>query len=175
MEIATPRLNCEPVQFNNGLRRVEVIGQSFKHGNRQSPIAGLRGRDRLAEAVERLRGLLGCGPRPVDRLAIVGHQHLEADHVAGPFGAQVANGDEVAERLRHFLPFDLQETVVHPGLRHDGRMECAARLGDLVLMMRKHEIDAAAMDVEGLAEVLPGHGRAFDMPAGPTLDGDPGW
>ena len=55
---------------------------------------------------------------------------------------------------------------MHPDLRHDGRAVGAARLRDLVLMMRKDEVDAAAMDVEGLAEMRRRHGRAFDMPAG---------
>ena len=47
-------------------------------------------------------------------------------------------------------------------------MEGAARLGDLVLMVGKYEIDAAAVNVERLAEMLPRHRGAFDMPAGPA-------
>src|SRR3990170_7339187 len=78
---------------------------------------------------------------------------------------QLMDGDEVAEALRHLLPLDLEEAVMHPDLRHHFRPMRAARLGDLVLMMRKHEVDAAAMNVEGLAEMRRRHGRALDMPA----------
>src|SRR5581483_1616289 len=40
---------------------------------------------------------------------------------------------------------------------------------DLVLVMRKLQVHAAAMDVEWLAEQRGAHGRAFDMPARPSL------
>src|SRR5712671_6112792 len=39
-------------------------------------------------------------------------------------------------------------------------------LGDFVFVMGEGEVDAAGMDVDGFAEVLHGHGGAFDMPAG---------
>ncbi len=55
---------------------------------------------------------------------------------------------------------------MHPHLRHHIGAEGATRLGDFVLMMREDEIDAAAMDVERLAQMPPGHGGALDMPAG---------
>ncbi len=44
----------------------------------------------------------------------------------------------------------------------------AFALGDLVFVMGKHQIDAAAMDVERLAQIFLRHGRAFDVPAGPA-------
>src|SRR4051812_3261092 len=53
-------------------------------------------------------------------------------------------------------------------------MEGAPRLCDLVLVVRKHEIDTATMDVECFAEVLPTHRGAFDMPAGAPGRGDTG-
>src|ERR1700730_11063492 len=85
---------------------------------------------------------------------------------------QLPNGDEVAEALRHLLAFDLQEAVVHPEIRHQAGMEGATRLRDLVLVVRKSEINAAAVDVEDFAEMLPRHRRAFDVPAGPARRGD---
>src|SRR5271157_3284581 len=39
------------------------------------------------------------------------------------------------------------------------------RLRDLVLVMRKDEIDAAGVDIQRLAEVLDGHHGALDVPA----------
>src|SRR5262245_20218679 len=41
-------------------------------------------------------------------------------------------------------------------------------LGNLVLMMRKDEIDCAAVDIECFAEVLHCHCGALQMPAGPA-------
>src|SRR3546814_17863560 len=38
--------------------------------------------------------------------------------------------------------------------------------GDLVLVVRELQVDAAGMDVDGLAQVRGGHRRAFDVPAG---------
>ena len=45
----------------------------------------------------------------------------------------------------------------------------AGRLGlrDLVLVVREDQVHPAAVDVEGRAQVLGGHGRAFQVPAGP--------
>ena len=57
-------------------------------------------------------------------------------------------------------------------------------LREFVLVVRKHQVDAAAMDVELLAEMLPRHRGAFDVPARPSLalmpagdghDGSPGF
>src|SRR3546814_9355559 len=42
----------------------------------------------------------------------------------------------------------------------------AAVLGDLILMMRKDEVEAAGVDVDRLAQMRLDHRRAFDVPAG---------
>ena len=81
---------------------------------------------------------------------------------------KLVHGEEVAERLAHLLARDVQEAVVHPVLRHDGVAEGAAALRDLVLVVREDEVEAAGMDVEGLAQVLGAHRRAFDVPARPA-------
>ena len=85
-------------------------------------------------------------------------------------------------RLRHLLPLDLQEAVVHPvPFAMQRRAVRAARLRDLVLVVREDEVDAAAVDVERLAEQ-----RAATWPstrcasrAGPcptaTASGSPGF
>src|SRR6185437_3106582 len=76
------------------------------------------------------------------------------------------DGYKIPRRFGHLLAFDLQEAVVHPEIRHYRRLECAARLRNFVLMMRKHEIDTPTVDVEGFPEMFPRHRRAFDVPAG---------
>ena len=56
-----------------------------------------------------------------------------------------------------------------PGERLTGG---ALRLGDLILVMRKDEIDAARMDIDRRVAKQPKrHGRALDMPAGPARAG----
>ncbi len=42
-------------------------------------------------------------------------------------------------------------------------------LSNLVLVMRKHQVDPARMDVDRLAKVALAHRRALDVPAGPAL------
>ncbi len=50
----------------------------------------------------------------------------------------------------------------------------ALALGDLVLVMREEQVDAAGMQVDGLAEVLPDHRAALDVPAWAPLRGAAG-
>src|SRR4051794_14778782 len=97
---------------------------------------------------------------PVNRLPVLGAQHVEAKRLTRPTEAlpirqQFADRYKIPDRLGHLLAFDLQEAVMHPIISHHAGMKCAARLRDFVLVMRKDEIDAAAMDVEALAEMLP--------------------
>ena len=45
----------------------------------------------------------------------------------------------------------------------------AAPLRDLVLVVREDVVDAACVDLEALAEIGHGHGRALQVPAGEAL------
>ena len=61
----------------------------------------------------------------------------------------------------------LHQAVVQPITDH--RFAVAAfALRDLVLVMRKDQVQSAAVDVEGFSQQLAAHGGAFDMPAGPS-------
>ena len=146
--------------------RVEVVGQRVEDAGGDD-LRGLHPfglAEPCGEAAGRLLALL-LGP--VHRLAVVGGEHDEADDLAGDaLGEQVADGEEVAERLRHLLAFDLQHLVVQPDAGEVAVGVGAGGLGDLVLVVGELEVDAAAVDVEAFAEDLPRHGRAFDVPAG---------
>ena len=105
------------------------------------------------------------------------HQHGKTQHFAGPFAAteclglqQLMNGDEIAFGFRHLAAFDLQEAVVHPVARHLVGAMGAAGLRDLVFMVREDEVEATAMDIEGLAQMMLRHDRALDVPAGTAMD-----
>src|ERR1035437_1562622 len=81
------------------------------------------------------------------------------------FGEEIAQGVEVAERLRHLLPFDNQVFRVQPSTskRFSRR---GFTLCDFVLVVWKCQVHATRMDVERVAKVFHGHRRALDMPAG---------
>src|SRR3979490_903952 len=92
-------------------------------------------------------------------------QHVEAQDFARPGRQQLPDGDEIADRFRHLLTFDLQETVVHPVIRHHRGTVRATRLRQFILVMRKDEIETAAMNIEDIAEIGSTHRGALDVPA----------
>src|SRR3546814_11714727 len=67
--------------------------------------------------------------------------------------------------LRHLLAVHHYVAVVHPQARHLRGAVGAAALRDLVLVVREDEIEAAAVDVEDLAQVFHRHRGAFALPA----------
>ena len=87
----------------------------------------------------------------------MGLQHCVSNNGTGPRAKQLADRDEIAERLRHFLALDLQESVVHPDVGHRRRAMSAPRLSNFVLMVGKDQIQATTMDVEYLAEICRTH------------------
>jgi hypothetical protein len=98
----------------------------------------------------------------------VGAQDEEAHHLGIVFLQHLADGEEVAQRLRHLLVIDADEAVVHPVIDELAVLigvHGAFGLGDLVFVVRKLQVLAAAVDVEVLAEQLRTHRRALDVPA----------
>ena len=63
---------------------------------------------------------------------------------------QIARRGDVAESLRHLGAAHVQELGVHPDPREFRLAGKGAALGDLVLVVRKDEVDAAGMDVQDL-------------------------
>ena len=95
----------------------------------------------------------------------MGAEEGVAEDHAAVAGQELAGADHVADGLGHLLALELKEGVVEPvaGERLAGG---GLGLGDLVLVVGEDEVLAAAVDVEGAAQVLAGHGRALDVPAG---------
>src|SRR6266542_2403197 len=120
----------------------------------------------LHEALEppvRRRGLRQRLGGVVDHRTVV-RRHQVVPQLDRPHeGDQLGDEQRVAERLAHLLPAHGEQGVVQPvpGEAVSGR----PRLGDLVLVVREDEVGAAAVDVEGLAEVPGGHRRALQVPA----------
>ena len=97
----------------------------------------------------------------------MGREKDKADHLARhPLVQEIPHGKEIAQRLGHLPPLDLQHLVVQPDPGKIAFGMGAAALGDLVFMMRKHQVVAAAVNVERRPEQRMRHRRAFDMPAG---------
>ena len=78
---------------------------------------------------------------------------------------QVAHEHEVAERLRHLLALVAHHRRVHPVARERLAGDALA-LRDLALVVREDEVGAAAVQVEGGAELVHRHHRALDVPTG---------
>src|SRR5579872_2951811 len=75
---------------------------------------------------------------------------------------------DIPEALRHLLRAHVDETIVHPIARKRRAAVGAAALRDLILVVRKDEVESAAMDVDRLAKMIVDHRRTFDMPSGPA-------
>src|SRR5439155_22133227 len=83
----------------------------------------------------------------LDVFAVRVFQQTETDHLSGRVAEDLADGHEVPEALRHLLPLEGDEPVVHPGPRP---FAAPGALADhrLALMVRELEVDAASVDVE---------------------------
>jgi hypothetical protein len=90
-------------------------------------------------------------------------------HRREAFGDELVEGVEVALALGHLLALDHQVGAMEPVRGEALHAGGALGLGDLVLVVREAEVDAAAVQVEGGAEVRERHGRALDVPAGTAL------
>jgi hypothetical protein len=161
-------------QHGNGLRRAEVV----VHRLLEAPRVRLAPVDlgflvaaifqRGVQPAERVLRVVEVGIGVVERAAVVRAQYEEAHDLRVVFLEDVAHGKEIAKRLRHLLLLDLDEGVVHPVI-HEVPIARAFGLRDLVLVMRKLQVLAAAVEVEMAAEELGGHDRALDVPARPAL------
>src|SRR2546425_215695 len=103
-----------------------------------------------------------------DVLAVRGLQQTESDDFAGIITEDLADRHEVPEALGHLFSLQRDEAIVHPGARP---IHAPGALADhrLALVVRKFEIDTAAVDVEGRSEILVRHRVALDMPPRPSV------
>src|SRR5438876_1935731 len=164
------------LQAEDGIARVEVVvhrrpesvpGPDDERVDRSArPRAGrsLRGVDRCAHRVVLLLRPREAGMVVLDVFAVWGLEEAESDDFPREIAQDLTNRDEVPEALRHLLALECNEAVVHP---RPGPLPAPRAFADhrLALVMRELQVDAAAMDVEGRAEVLVRHRIALDVPA----------
>ena len=135
-----------------------------------SPLsAGVRQAEaHLVDAAQRRRRRVEALEGEVELLAVVDRDQQVAQRPrVDAARQQVLQRVLVAERLGHLLAVDDQVLGVQPVAR-EGLAGGALALRDLVLVVREDVVDAAAVDVEGLAEVAHAHRRALDVPARPA-------
>ena len=112
----------------------------------------------------------------VERAAVVRLKNEKPDGHRGKWLRQqfmrtsekLVERDKIAEALAHLLTIDGYHVVVHPVV-HRFVSECRHALRNLAFVVRKHQIHAAAVNVELLTEIFRSHGRALQMPAGKAL------
>jgi hypothetical protein len=80
-----------------------------------------------------------------------------------PF-SNVPDRVEVAQRFAHLCPINEEVLTVEPGL-YKTVSGAADTLGDLIFMMGKQEVYAAAVNIEFLSEIFHRHGGTFDVPS----------
>ena len=158
----------QAMQLGDCLRRIDVVEQRFQHGGRRARL-GL-GRCGVEEARQRLLGLFQT--LLLSSSSAAGNGSIASSMLPG----QSANRSRMMKKLpRLLLIFRLRPARSRCAARSSitGEWNAAARLRDLVLAIGTPDL-TAAVDVEGLAETLPGHRRAFDVPArtaGPAAGG----
>jgi len=86
--------------------------------------------------------------------AVVRAKDKEPDSVGAILAQGISDGDEVAQRLAHFLAAKLKQSVVQPVADKGFDSRKTFRLGDFVLMVGEDEVLTAAVDVNGLSQVL---------------------
>ena len=179
------------MDHRHGAGQVEVLVHGGRELGRQRPGAHLLGggvdgvqpfvvgelvgpQDRAGQALP--QGL-GVGQGLLGELhggAVVDGAQGQAQHSGVVALEQLGHHQGVAQRLAHLLALDGHPGVVDPVTRK--APAGAVGLGLLVLVVREAQVDAAAVDVEGLAQVAARHGRALQVPAGsaPAPGGVPG-
>jgi len=139
---------CPPPRRGRGSpRRVEVVVEALAH--RADGDVGVAGsRRRVPPALEARLRIHDVGAVPLPVAAVVVDEHGEADGVGVPVLQQVADEDQVPERLRHLLAAEADQSDVEP-VPDEGLARHRLGLGGLALVVGEHEVPAAAVDVEG--------------------------
>ena len=144
----------------------DQVGEGVVGGRRVRPVAVADAVVEGAQAIDGVGGFDEAVEGEVELVAVGHAEQKEADgRSAVALEQEVAEGEEVALGLGHLLAFDEQEANVEPVAR-EGLVRGGFGLGDLVFVVREHEVFAAGVEVEGVAEILHGHGGALDVPAG---------
>ena len=120
----------------------------------QRTVQAIQGTGRLIE------GIAG----PVYWTAVMGAQQRQAYGFTRRLGEQISNQQHVADGLGHFLLVHIDEAHVHPVTAEELAIVGAGTLGNLVLVVGKHQVAATAVNIDGLAQMFFYHAGAFQVP-----------
>jgi len=131
---------------------------------------GLDGPGNLLEAA---LGGVKCGVGEIKRASVMAVEDELADGeavvVSGKSfvgaGEYLFQGDEVIEAFAHFFPVNSNHIIVQP-VAGKGNFIGGFGLCYFAFVVGKLIFEAAAVDIEGFAEVFGAHYRAFEVPAG---------
>ena len=162
------------VQMRQRERRVEIVFERVAHRRQRSALADLRN----GRPAGRARGRSGRGSAAPGAASARSSRAGRGNASSGARGGSPRPAPSSSNsRTVRMLPSDFdilapsigQHPVVHPiPRRTGGRAWAHVALRDLVLVVRENEVETAAVDVEGLAEMRLAHRRAFDVPARPA-------
>jgi hypothetical protein len=128
--------------------------------------------DAVVKGAQAVDGVGGFGEAVEGEVELMTIGHAEQKKADGggaiALEQEVAEGVEVAFGLGHLLAFDEKKADVKP-VACEGLVRGGFTLRDLVFVMRKHEVFAAGVEIEGVAEIFHCHGGAFDVPAGAAV------
>ena len=96
--------------------------------------------------------------------AIVVDRQVQAHRVSRPVLQQVADHDQVPQRLAHLRPGVLDHGRVQPAPGERRLSGDRLGLGDLAFVMGEDEVGASAVEVERRSEEAGAHHRALDVP-----------
>ena len=147
------------------VHRLDELGRQLLRRNVSGPLHGVG--EEVLQALVRGRRLAYRLLRVVDDRAVVRRGEVVAQlDRADPQRRNGFQVDHVADRLAHLGRTEVEQRMVYPvpGEPESGR----PGLGDLVLVVREHQIQATAVDVELVTQVPPAHRRALDVPARPA-------
>ena len=122
-------------------------------------------RPERAQPVDRVSGVCQAVEGEVERTPVRHRDQRQADgRRFESLKQQVAQRVEVALALRHLPAVHQQEPHMHP-MPRELLVRRRFALRNLVFVVRKHQVFAAAVQVEALAQVLHRHGRALNVPS----------
>ena len=172
-ELPVRRCSCTTASAAGTLRSSSIAatnsaGSSAPATSASSATPDLLG-GTLDEPREPVPGGLGLAQGvvgPLEHRAVLHGRHRVAQDGRALLGQHDGDQQPVAERLAHLGAALRDPAVVQPVLREP--VAGGPRLGLLVLVVREAQVEPAAVDVEGLAEVPLRHRRALEVPARPA-------
>ena len=104
----------------------------------------------------------------VKRASVMSRQEEETESISGILFKDILHKEEVVERLAHLFRINGNKSIVQPVIYE--MAACASfGLGNFIFMVRENKIGSAAMEINGISQVMGRHGRAFNMPAWSSL------